>query len=158
MDKWTFVLKNKTYIKNVVYQMCNDNFLDKEDVLQQCMLDISEAFYKYDPNRGTEHSFIWWRIRLSIRNCKRHAMKNIASSLEKEIITYDNTDTIEQKIDMSILLDKIDKIDPKTKLCCISILEDWKKEKIQTELGFSRTTRDMRLYRLKNKLKGVNLQ
>ena len=30
-------------------------------------------------------------------------------------------------------------------------------DKIQKELGFSRTTRDMRLYRLKNKLKGATL-
>jgi RNA polymerase sigma factor (sigma-70 family) len=147
-EGWEFVLDNKSIIKQYCRNLTQGTSLDIEDFVQQSYINIASSYSSFDKDRGTPRTFIWWRCRLTKRNSIRRKYK--AGSLSGSIEPTSTCDDIENKASISILLSKLD---DKDTIACKSFLDDLSREDISKNLGITYAARNMRIYRLRDRMK-----
>lgn len=148
-EAWGFVTDNKGTITRYCRVLAQGTSLDLNDFIQQSIVNIATSFSSFDEKRGTVKTFIWWRIRLTKRNLLRSIYKmGIPTPNPAESMVISET-SIENKTSVSILLSKLNQ---KDRLACESYLRGLSKDSIQEQCGISYATRNMRMYRLREKL------
>ena len=148
---WEVIFQNMSFIKNTCYKHFKNSNLDLDDVVQQVLVDLKQNFHKYEEERGSITTFIWWQIRLTKRNIFAYHKKHNYFPLEE---TGKNDylreiELVDLRIDLNKKLKKLKKKD------CITIksfLENWSDEKIKRILKINKASRDMRIYRLRKQI------
>ena len=148
-EAWLFVTENRSIINRYCKVLVQGTSLDLNDFIQQSIVNIAVAYGSFDKDRGTVKTFIWWRIRLTKRNLVRSIYKMGIPTPNPAASMFISEESIENKTSVSILLSKLNE---KDRLACESYLRGLSKDSIQEECGISYATRNMRMYRLREKL------
>lgn len=149
--------------KGILYKIANmycKNVDDRQDLVQEIIIQLWKSFDKYDDN--FKHSTWIYRISLNVAISfyrKENSRRKIANPLTDGIINFSDDDCCEDtETDLRILQQMISELKDLDKALMLLYLEEKSQKEIAQIIGISETNVATKINRIKKKFKEKFLQ
>ena len=152
---WSFVLANHDTIERLAAKRARQTNTDADDVRNESIVYLVARHDDYDSAKGTATTWIWYAVRYAATRINRQRFGGDRLQLEPDDAVIDRlpSNTTTDDTDRRVLVNRIlHTADDAQRDAAVSVLEGWSGVEIRARLGVSTHGRNMRLYRLRDRL------
>lgn len=148
---WTWILEHSESIDRLSAQRALAIGLDPEDVRQSATLRLVEKHDRYDPQRSSPGTWIWWTVREVTQTARRKAVPVSFEDFDGDRFES-GASSLEDRSEARSVLEEIGRLATEDQtLALLSLAEGWSGTEVRERLGLSLPARNARIYRLRDR-------
>lgn len=147
---WTWVMSNRETVDRVVARVARSNSISLDDLRSATILRLAEKFDRYDPDLGSPATWIYW----TAREVATRSHRKVIPLAEFDVERISGSNRVEERLDARRMVDAARQAASDGQMAAVeSVVEGWSRDEVETRLGCSLSTRNARIYRLRDRLR-----
>lgn len=147
---WTWVMEHRVAIDRIVARVARSAPTSAEDLRSATILRLVEKHARFDPDRGSPETWIYW----TAREVATRSSRRVIPLADYDVEQVPRQVQIDQRLDAIRMVEILNReANPGQLAAAESIAEGWTKEEVEERLGCSLATRNARVYRLRDRLR-----